>query len=95
MSENVTILIVRRSGWRSSAPLMGYRVRETTVDCLCLVASERAAVSAETYGAVILEDLRREDIPAMAWRAISAGIREGVSCPVVTRWTNPSAGETL
>ncbi|MCP1540074.1 hypothetical protein [Methylorubrum extorquens] len=83
----VSVVVVRRKGLAYSAQLPGTHFVETSLEQLAMKPSAVAMLRGLLIGTVILEDLRADDLPPEL-RDVLRG-REGVSCPVVTRWTRP------
>lgn len=84
----VSVVIVRKTGPHTSIRLPGYHVLETSLEQLAFrLRNGRSVVADLNIGTIVLEDLHVSDL-SPELRAELKG-REGVSCPVVTRWTNP------
>lgn len=91
-----TILIIRPEGSHTRAPLPGYTVIETSPKQLSFRLRNGASILADLdIGAVILEDMRFDELDGHTRHSIREGIRDGVSCPIVTRWTSPQTGNSL
>lgn len=85
--KNPAILVLRVKGPRNVTHGQAVTFVETSLDALTVVASARAVLANYDFQTVVLEDLHLHDLPDNVRDAVRAGIREGTSCPVVSRWT--------
>jgi hypothetical protein len=88
------VLLIRPRGPHTSVQAQGTHFVETSVDQLTVKASARSAIMTLSIGAIVLEDLRFEDLDEPIRRVLITGA-SGSSCPIVTRWTTPRTGNAL
>ena len=92
VSVPVSVVLIRPKGPAGSVQLPGTHFVETSIEHLTIKPSALSMLRGLKLGTVILEDLHVNDLDEPIREALFRG-RDGVSCPVVTRWTNPRAGD--
>ncbi|MBP2498265.1 S-adenosylmethionine:tRNA-ribosyltransferase-isomerase (queuine synthetase) [Methylobacterium sp. PvP062] len=87
-----TVVLIRPTGPATNVQAQGTHFVETSLEQLVVKASARSVLLTLSVGALILEDLRLEDMPEHVRKAV-VGATLGQSCPIVTRWTSPRTGD--